>query len=170
MQYNIINVKATKEYNICIGRGVLSAIGELIAPVLGKCRLAVLTDSNVDALYGGTMMEYLAAAGYDACKYVIPAGEASKCADNLLAFLNFLAQEQFTRSDAILLLVVAWSAILAVCLHRSICAVSNIYRYPQRYLLLLTARWVARLPSTFLPARTLWAVSTNPLWFAVTQH
>ena len=102
MQYNTINVKATKEYNICIGRGVLAAIGELIAPVLGKCRLAVLTDSNVDALYGTAMMEHLAAAGYDACKYVIPAGEASKCADNLLAFLNFLAGEQLTRSDAII--------------------------------------------------------------------
>ena len=41
-------------------------------------------------------------AGYDACKYVIPAGEASKCAANLLAFLNFLAQEQITRSDAVI--------------------------------------------------------------------
>ena len=102
MQYNIINVKATKEYNICIGRGVLAAIGELISPVLGKCRLAVLTDSNVDALYGTAMMEHLAVAGYDACKYVIPAGEASKCADNLLAFLNFLAHERLTRSDAII--------------------------------------------------------------------
>lgn len=101
MQYNKINVKATKEYDICIGRGILAGIGELIAPVLGKCRLAVLTDSNVNALYGAAMMENLASAGYDACKYVIPAGEASKCADNLLAFLNFLASEQLTRSDAI---------------------------------------------------------------------
>ena len=101
MQYNTINVKATKEYNICIGRGILSGIGALIAPLLGKCRLAVLTDSNVDALYGNEIMEHLAAAGYDTCKFVIPAGESSKCAENLLAFLNFLAEEQLTRSDAI---------------------------------------------------------------------
>ena len=101
MQYNTINVKATKEYNIYIGRGILASIGEWIAPLLGKCRLAVLTDSNVDALYGSAMMEYLASAGYSACKYVIPAGEASKCAGNLLSFLNFLAEEQLTRSDAI---------------------------------------------------------------------
>ena len=66
MQYNIINVKATKEYNICIGRGLLAAIGELVAPVLGKCRLAVLTDNNVDALHGTAMMEHLAAAGKNA--------------------------------------------------------------------------------------------------------
>ena len=101
MQYNTISVKATREYDICIGRGILAGIGNMISPILGKCRLAVLTDSNVDALYGSAMMEYLASAGYDACKYVIPAGEASKCAENLLAFLNFLAQEQLTRSDAV---------------------------------------------------------------------
>ena len=101
MQYNTISVKATREYDICIGRGILAGIGDMISPILGKCRLAVLTDSNVDALYGSAMMEYLASAGYDACKYVIPAGEASKCAENLLAFLNFLAQEQLTRSDAV---------------------------------------------------------------------
>ena len=101
MQYNTISVKATREYDICIGRGILAGIGDMISPILGKCRLAVLTDSNVDALYGSAMMEYLASAGYDACKYVIPAGEASKCAENLLSFLNFLAQEQLTRSDAV---------------------------------------------------------------------
>lgn len=101
MQYNIISVKATREYDIFIGRGIIADIGNIISPILGKCRLAVLTDSNVDALYGSAMMEYLASAGYDACKYVIPAGEASKCAENLLSFLNFLAQEQLTRSDAV---------------------------------------------------------------------
>lgn len=101
MQYNTISVKATREYDIFIGRGIIADIGNIISPILGKCRLAVLTDSNVDALYGSAMMEYLASAGYDACKYVIPAGEVSKCAENLLSFLNFLAQEQLTRSDAV---------------------------------------------------------------------
>ena len=100
MQYRTIDVSASRCYNIHIGRDLLAGIGELVRPLLGNCRLAVLTDSNVDVLYGGVMMQYLASAGYDACKYVIPAGEASKCADNLLAFLNFLAREQITRSDA----------------------------------------------------------------------
>ena len=102
MQYRTIDVSASRCYNIHIGRGLLVGIGELVRPQLGNCRLAVLTDSNVDALYGCAMMQHLASAGYDACKYVIPAGEASKCADNLLAFLNFLAREQITRSDAVI--------------------------------------------------------------------
>ena len=102
MQYNTINVSASRCYDIHIGRDLLAKLGEFIRPLLGECRLAVLTDSNVDALYGNTIMEHLASAGYNACKYVIPAGEASKCADNLLVFLNFLAQEQITRSDAVI--------------------------------------------------------------------
>ena len=101
MQYKTINVSASRCYDIHIGRGLLAKLGEFIRPLTGECRLAVLTDSNVDALYGNVIVEHLASAGYDVCKYVIPAGEASKCATNLLAFLDFLAQEQITRSDAV---------------------------------------------------------------------
>lgn len=102
MQYKTIHVSASRCYDIHIGRGLLLQIGVLIRPLLGECRLAVLTDCNVDALYGNAIMKHLTDGGYEACKYVIPAGETSKCADNLLAFLNFLAQEQITRSDAII--------------------------------------------------------------------
>lgn len=101
MQYNTIHVEASRSYDIHIGRGILKKLGDFVRPLLGGCRLAVLTDSNVNALYGNDIMEYLGAAGYNACKYVIPAGEASKCAGNLLAFLNFMAAEQLTRSDAV---------------------------------------------------------------------
>lgn len=102
MQFNSVHVEASRSYDIFIGRGILAGLGDFIRPVLGECRLAILTDSNVDALYGNIIMEYLHAAGYSACKYVIPAGEASKCAANLLAFLDFLASEQLTRSDAVI--------------------------------------------------------------------
>lgn len=102
MQFRTVHVDASRSYDILIGRGILAGLGEFIRPLLGNCRLAVLTDSNVDALYGESIMNCLCAAGYDACKYVIPAGEASKCADNLLAFLNFMAAERLTRSDVVI--------------------------------------------------------------------
>ncbi len=102
MPHRTIHVAASRSYDILIGGNILPQIGEAILPLLGACRVAVLTDSTVDALYGDKLMGYLHEAGYNACKYVIPAGEASKCADNLLAFLNFLAIEQITRSDAII--------------------------------------------------------------------
>ena len=102
MQYKTIHVEASRSYDILIGRGILACIGEFVCPLLGSCRLAVLTDSNVDALYGDYIIDSLRSAGYEACKYVIPAGEVSKCAENLLAFLNFMADAQFTRSDAVI--------------------------------------------------------------------
>ena len=101
MQYRTIHVEASRSYDILIGRDILAGLGGFIRPLLGNCRLAVLTDSNVDVLYGDAIINHLTEAGYDACKYVIPAGEASKCADNLLAFLNFMASSQLTRSDAV---------------------------------------------------------------------
>lgn len=100
--YKKIHVSASGSYDIIIGDGLLARLGEYVRPLLGDCRIAVLTDSNVDALYGTTILEVLGAAGYDTCKYVIPAGEASKSAENLLAFLDFLARGRFTRSDAII--------------------------------------------------------------------
>lgn len=102
MSHRTIHVTASRSYDIYIGDNILPQIGEFIAPLVGKCRVALLTDSNVDSLYGNRIMGYLQAAGYDVCKYVIPAGEASKCADNLLSFLSFMATEQLTRSDAVI--------------------------------------------------------------------
>lgn len=102
MSYRTIHVEASRNYDIHIGRGILSQIGGFIRPLLGDCRLVVLTDSNVDTLYGDKIITYLTDAGYVADKFVIPAGEASKCAENLLDFLNFLAEGQITRSDSII--------------------------------------------------------------------
>lgn len=102
MQYKTIHVEASRVYDILIGRGILAALGTLVRPLLGDCRLAVLTDSNVDVLYGNAIMESLQAAGYNTCKFVIPAGEQSKCAGNLLAFLDFMASEQLTRKDSVI--------------------------------------------------------------------
>lgn len=102
MSYKKIHVEVSRSYDILIGRDILSRIGEFIRPLLGNCRLAILTDSTVDELYGDKLIEYLSLAGYVADKFVVPAGEASKCADNLLEFLNFMADCKLTRSDAVI--------------------------------------------------------------------
>lgn len=102
MSYTTIHVEASRSYDILIGRGILEGIGEMLRPIVGDCRLGVLTDSRVDELYGDKLIDTLTAAGYAADKFVVPAGEASKCADNLLEFLNFLADCKLTRSDAVI--------------------------------------------------------------------
>ena len=101
MSYKTIHVEASRSYDILIGRNILPRIGEFIRPLVGECRIGLLTDSTVDTLYGEKIIEYLSDAGYNVCKFVVPAGEASKCAENLLDFLNFLAECKLTRSDAV---------------------------------------------------------------------
>ena len=100
--YKKIHVDASRSYDIIIGNGLLSHLGGHIRSLVGECRLALLTDSNVDALYGDRIVSHLSAEGYDVCKYVIPAGEESKCAENMLAFLDFMARNRLTRSDALI--------------------------------------------------------------------
>ncbi len=100
--YKKIHVEASRSYDIIIGDGALAHLGEQVRCLLGECRLALLTDSNVDALHGDKIVSELSSAGYDICKYVIPAGEESKCAENMLAFLDFMARNRLTRSDALI--------------------------------------------------------------------
>ena len=48
MSYQTIRVEASTGYDIHIGRDILSQLPAFIRPLLGECRLAVLTDSTVD--------------------------------------------------------------------------------------------------------------------------
>ncbi len=66
-------------YEILVENGALSRIAQFLEPLkLGK-RCALITDSNVNALYGTTVTTALEKAGYDVSLLVVPAGESSKC-------------------------------------------------------------------------------------------
>lgn len=67
-------------YDVEIGQGL---IGTLIDDLKGGLdggvkKLAVITDSNVEELYGGPICQELCEAGYQAELFVFPAGEKSK--------------------------------------------------------------------------------------------
>lgn len=97
-----VAVNASRVYDIIIDKGILDKSGELAAEVLKKpCAAAILTDSNVAPLYLERLEKSLQSAGFSTVSYVIPAGEGSKCAENYLAFLSFLAQNKITRADCI---------------------------------------------------------------------
>lgn len=99
-----IKVETAKGYEIHIEDGLLSRVAEECASVLHSDKLLVLTDSNVAALYGASVCEALATAGFDVTEYVISAGEGSKSTDNYLAIVSALAEKGFSRSDAIVAL------------------------------------------------------------------
>src|SRR5919201_942831 len=64
---------------------------EHLAEIAGP-RLTVLTDENVDALYGATLVRGLRAAGLDPLVRAIPPGEGSKSLDEAVALWHWLAE------------------------------------------------------------------------------
>jgi 3-dehydroquinate synthase len=103
-EYCSIRVTASASYNVFIVENGLNNIGDYIKKEIGVCRLAMLTDDKVDALYTDTVMKSLEKSGMVCSKYVIPNGERSKNTDNVLAFINFMAENHITRSDAVIAL------------------------------------------------------------------
>lgn len=100
-----ISVNASSPYDVLIGSGLLDHAGEHLLSVLKiGCKIAVISDSNVYPIYGGSVDKSLQQAGFAVLHYTFPAGEASKHAGTYLEILNFLAENHMTRGDAILAL------------------------------------------------------------------
>lgn len=97
----IVTVNASKTYDIKIDSGLIATLG-MEAAALGKAsKAAIVSDSNVFPLYGDTAAESLEKSGFSVVSYVFPAGEESKNGENYLNLLNFLAENELTRSDII---------------------------------------------------------------------
>lgn len=99
-----ITVEATRTYPVIIGNGLLSDLERWLSPIHAPCRAAIISDSNVWALYGSAVQSGLTASGHSVCSYVFPAGEASKNVRTYFEILNFLAENHLTRSDLIIAL------------------------------------------------------------------
>jgi 3-dehydroquinate synthase len=67
-------------------------------------RLCIVTDSNVDSLYGAQVLDIISGKCRKSVKYVIPAGERNKNLDNVKEVYKFLIEEKFDRKDILLAL------------------------------------------------------------------
>lgn len=101
-----ITITASRTYQVLTESGLLAGSGSLIRQALGEGgkKLCVVTDDNVDALYSRALMDSLTEAGYETVKFVFPAGERSKSMETVSLLLEFLAENQLTRSDALVAL------------------------------------------------------------------
>ena len=95
----IIRVNASKEYDVVIGSGILSSLGERCASLFGKSRALIVTDSNVAPLWLQKTKASLENAGIDTLEFVFTAGEDSKSKETLFELLEFAAENRITRSD-----------------------------------------------------------------------
>ncbi|MBQ3192099.1 MAG: 3-dehydroquinate synthase [Oscillospiraceae bacterium] len=99
-----VTVNASKTYDIHIGSGLLPKLGQE-AVKLGRARkVCVVSESNVFPLYGNTAVSSLENAGFTVITYIFPAGEESKNGLVFLELVNFLAENQLTRTDMLVAL------------------------------------------------------------------
>ena len=93
------------DYDILIERGLLSRAGDLCKAALPRARkLAVVTDTNVGPLYADKVKAGLEQAGFSVQVTTLPAGEQTKCVDNLSLLWESFMTFGLTRTDAVVAL------------------------------------------------------------------
>lgn len=104
MSMRTVPVHAQKGYHVYLEAGLLERCAAVFKQDVGLCRVAVVTDSNVQKRYLNPLCTVLESAGFSVCSYAFAAGEQSKTMSTLSDLLEFLAQNQLTRSDCIVAL------------------------------------------------------------------
>ena len=99
-----VQVTASRNYEVIIGSGLLPQLGEKARSLTKVKKVAIVSESNVFPLYGETAEQSLRDAGFEVISFVFPAGEESKSGETYLNILNFLAENQLTRTDLIVAL------------------------------------------------------------------
>lgn len=95
-----IKVLASREYEVIVGRHILRDAGKYITEALsGHPRLAIITDDRVDSLHGAALENAL--CDFETVKFVFKNGEGSKNIKTYGEILEFLADNNITRTDAI---------------------------------------------------------------------
>lgn len=99
-----ITVKASKEYVVHTGSGLMKNCGSVVSELLKPCKIGIISDTNVAPLYLETVKSSLEASGFSVVSFVFPAGEESKNVSTLSDIWEFLATNEITRSDCLLAL------------------------------------------------------------------
>lgn len=93
-----------RSYDIIIEKNLRKNISKYIKEVFSGNKIAIITDDNLEPLYGKEIRKNLENAGFEVKCIVIKAGEKSKSFSSLLPIYEELLDFKLTRSDLILTL------------------------------------------------------------------
>lgn len=91
-------------YDIVFSKSFAELIEELEVFEVEQKRLCIVTDSNVDNLYGEELFNLLSGKCMKVVKYVFPAGEENKNLNVVKEVYKFLIEEGFDRKDMLIAL------------------------------------------------------------------
>lgn len=99
-----VRVSASREYDVFIGTGFLSDVGEKIKEIKKPCRAVIVSDDTVYGIYGEKVKKSLEKSGFAPFEFVFPHGEESKSLKVFEEILNFCVGKSITRTDLIVAL------------------------------------------------------------------
>ncbi len=99
-----LKVKTKPPYEILIEEGLLEKIPEDLKRTLDFGKVAIITDSTVEKLYGENLLQALRKADIKASLFSFPHGESSKNIETVVRLARSLIQAGFDRKDLILAL------------------------------------------------------------------
>ncbi len=102
-----VAVQADRQtYEICIAPGLLAdaaALTAALAPWRGR-RAVIVADAHTAPLFGERVAKLLTSAVIESTLAIVPAGEASKCHEQLLRLYDAFLDARLTRSDLVVAL------------------------------------------------------------------
>lgn len=96
-----VNLKENS-YSICIQRNILSKIGEYLSENYRGKKIAIITDSNLEKLYGENLSKTLEDREFKTKTIVVKPGEESKSIDTLKGVYSELVEFKIGRGDLII--------------------------------------------------------------------
>ena len=91
-----------KSYDIFIERGIFADVGKYVSKVYKNKKIVVVTDTNVDKLYGDKLLQNLKDSGYTPAKVVFNAGEENKNFDTLTEVYEKIVDSGIKRGDLLI--------------------------------------------------------------------
>ena len=99
-----IKINAGKPYEVHIGSGILSGLGDSMSEILCCKTAVIIADETVDRLYGDAAEASIKKSGFQVLRYAFSGGEQNKSMETASNILEFLAEKGVTRSDCLVAL------------------------------------------------------------------
>ncbi len=91
-----------KNYHVLIKPSIIDNIGDELAKIYENKRIAIITDHNVERIYGEKLINNLEIKGYEANTISVEPGENSKSIETLSKLYDRLLDTNITRKDMII--------------------------------------------------------------------
>ncbi|MEF9951447.1 MAG: 3-dehydroquinate synthase [Clostridium sp.] len=100
--YKLEVVAKSHSYPIYIEKGIFTSVASYIKKATKGNKIAIVTDTNVDNIYGEKLVSLLKEEGFDIKKIVVSPGEGSKSFKTFEYVLNEMLDFSMSRNDLII--------------------------------------------------------------------